>query len=536
MAEKILEKIKQLWGKVVDWWTGFNNKQKTMVVLIGAGVIMAFVILYTALNNPNYTLLQQCETTTEASQITSVLEGNIKYKVSDDGLQIKVPKKDLATARLNLAASGIVTDSYSIDDALDGSFTTTASDKAKKYEYAKEKMLENDFLTYFSSIKSAKVDLFLPENDGTLLAKDEEPGAAIALEVDDSFTSENAAFLARAIATAIGCTTTDNIVIMNMKDATLLFSGENDTSFAGNASSQIGVKKEAETLVNNDVKKVLSGTGEFGDVKVSTNLIIDFSSTEITDHQYTPADGQDQGLLSEEKRYTSESSGSNGGTPGTDSNTETTYYYQDNSESSATIEEFYKKYVPNEYIEYQQIPPGKVNYSSSSLAVSSTNYIVVKEEEVKAQGLLAGITWDEYKAANSARKEVPVTTQMFELASNASGIPVDNISILAYEENFFVDKEGLNIDIYDIIQIGLILLILGLLALVIAKSMRGEKQAEEPEELSVEELLQSNPEPQLDDINVEETSETKKLIEKFVDDNPEAAANLLRNWLNEDWG
>ena len=30
--------------------------------------------------------------------------------------------------------------------------------------------------------------------------------------------------------------------------------------------------------------------------------------------------------------------------------------------------------------------------------------------------------------------------------------------------------------------------------------------------------------------------ETRKLIEKFVDENPEAVANLLRNWLNEDWG
>jgi len=26
------------------------------------------------------------------------------------------------------------------------------------------------------------------------------------------------------------------------------------------------------------------------------------------------------------------------------------------------------------------------------------------------------------------------------------------------------------------------------------------------------------------------------MIEKFVDENPESAANLLRNWLNEDWG
>ncbi|MDE7282188.1 MAG: hypothetical protein K2N85_01140 [Lachnospiraceae bacterium] len=46
----------------------------------------------------------------------------------------------------------------------------------------------------------------------------------------------------------------------------------------------------------------------------------------------------------------------------------------------------------------------------------------------------------------------------------------------------------------------------------------------------------STPDTQLVDIAMEEETETTKLINKFVDDNPEAAANLLRNWLNEDWG
>ncbi len=55
------------------------------------------------------------------------------------------------------------------------------------------------------------------------------------------------------------------------------------------------------------------------------------------------------------------------------------------------------------------------------------------------------------------------------------------------------------------------------------------------EELSVENLLQSTPESALEDIEVETKSETRKMIEKFVDENPEAAAALLRNWLNEDW-
>ena len=60
---------------------------------------------------------------------------------------------------------------------------------------------------------------------------------------------------------------------------------------------------------------------------------------------------------------------------------------------------------------------------------------------------------------------------------------------------------------------------------------------EKEPELSVEEMLASTKEnqPSVDDIDLQEKSETRKAIEKFVDENPEAVALLLRNWLNDDW-
>ncbi len=88
----------------------------------------------------------------------------------------------------------------------------------------------------------------------------------------------------------------------------------------------------------------------------------------------------------------------------------------------------------------------------------------------------------------------------------------------------------------DIMQIVLIVVILALLGFVVIRSMRSEKESEQPEELSVESLLQSQPEVELEDIGTEAVSETRRVIEKFVDDNPEAVAILLRNWLNEGWG
>ena len=72
-------------------------------------------------------------------------------------------------------------------------------------------------------------------------------------------------------------------------------------------------------------------------------------------------------------------------------------------------------------------------------------------------------------------------------------------------------------------------------AFVVIRSMRSQKEEEPEEELSVETLLQSTPEEELEDLELEGKSEERLLIEKFVDENPEAVANLLRNWLTEEW-
>ena len=122
------------------------------------------------------------------------------------------------------------------------------------------------------------------------------------------------------------------------------------------------------------------------------------------------------------------------------------------------------------------------------------------------------------------------------MVANATGIDKTKITIMAYSENWFIDSDGLGVSTTDVVQIILIFVILALLGFVVLRSMRGEKQEEEEEELSVENLLQSTPEESLDAIETETKSEVRLIIEKFVDENPEAAANLLRNWLNEDWG
>ena len=87
-----------------------------------------------------------------------------------------------------------------------------------------------------------------------------------------------------------------------------------------------------------------------------------------------------------------------------------------------------------------------------------------------------------------------------------------------------------------IIIIVLAVIIGALLLFVVFKGMKPEEVVEVEPELSVEALLATTKENQtLDDIEFSDKSAAKMQIEKFVDENPEAVASLLRNWLNDDW-
>ena len=537
------ERLKAIWQRILDWWNQFTARQKTLIIGASTVVLLTIIILVSVLNQPQYVLLANANSTKEASEIKELLDSNsVNYKMSEDGLEFKVLKKDQASANLLLGANDIQSYAYSIDNVTDGSFSTTESDKQKKYVLYLESRLEQDFISNFEAVESAKVKLHIPDDDGTLIGNQEEASAWILLTLNDegSFDEENAAFLAKAVAVAIGNENTDNIVILDNK-SNMLFSGGEDATTSGLASSQLTVKAKAEQLVKSEVKKVLLGTKLYDDIEVASNLVMDFTKEEVVDHQYTPAEDQTQGVLSHEDTYNAENVSGVSGIPGTDSNEddETTYVTQDNTNSTSTITEESRDYLPNEKITTTSSVPGAVKYSESSISVTAINYVVMKEEEYKPEDH-ENATWDDFKTSNIQPVAMEVPTEMINVVSKATGIDAENVAMAAYTEYVFFDRTGSAITVTDILQIVLILVILGLLAFIIIRSMWTRKTVEEepeaPEQLSVEQLLESQPEEQLVDIEMDTGSETKKLIEKFVEENPEAVATLLRNWLNEDYG
>ena len=145
----------------------------------------------------------------------------------------------------------------------------------------------------------------------------------------------------------------------------------------------------------------------------------------------------------------------------------------------------------------------------------------------------------EFKAANG--EILPIdnldTAAIIQAISAASGIPQANISVMAYTVPMFNDYVSETDFVKDILPIIIAVIILALLAFIVWRSLRPVKVTEVETELSVDELLAATREKQkpVEEIDMEEKSEVRKAIDKFVDENPEAVAVLMRNWLSDDW-
>lgn len=530
------EQLQKIGNQILEWWKKFNTKQKALLISIAATIILALVILAVIVGSPTMVTLIECASTAEAGEVKDILDKeNVGYEISQDGLVFTVNEKDEATASILLGTNNIPTKGFDLSSVFDGGFSSTEADKTKRYKlYLEEHFAEQ--LAMLENVESASIIIDLPPDDGTILSREQESYAAVILTLSEEMEEEQAMGIAQYIATQLGNKTTDNIHMID-SNANVLFSGGDSSTSIGTASTQLSVRTKTENLMKSKVRDVFVGSELFDHVEVSPTLEIDFDQKNTARHEYYPPDGQTNGMIGSQSQYESTAEGGGAAVPGTDANDDdTTYVIQDNDYSRSEASDTKTTYQNNEYVENITSAGGKVDYTASSLALVATNYVIYDEDTLRDSGELDDMTFDEYIAANSAPVQTDVPQEYYAMIANATGIPEENISILSQNVPMFQPSAG-GRSISDYFQILLAVLIFVLLGYVVFRSTRKDKTVEMEPELSVESLLESTRESQeeLEGIGYTEKSETRVLIEKFVEENPEAAATLLRNWLNEDW-
>ena len=535
------EKVKEARNKAVEFWNKYNRRQRTLMISIVLAVIVFIAVLSYALTRPEYVTLLTCDSATTASEVKKCLEeaGITTYTMSDTFV-VKVLKNDKVDAEMAIATAGIEADGYSIDDyslndALDGGFSSTESDKEKKYLAYLESKLQSSLASQ-DYVKAAKVTIKAPKTTLSVLDTQEDTSVSIILNLKKEIDSSKAENIAQWVATAVGNDSTSEITIIDTA-GNMLFRG---TDFDGDdysGGSKAEMRQAAMDIVSSNIKKLFDAAELYQTVEVSPYLDMNFDVASETEVAYNTGD-REQGPYTASYEVEQVGGTASGGIPGTDSNDEDiTYELQDSSSSKSeyTLKKY--DYAVNQIVSNTTRERGKIDYSSSTVSIVASSYNIYEEDVVRAAGQLDDMTWDEFKSAYAENTVVPIPEEIYNLVSDATGFDVDNITIIGYQIPQFVDSIPEQSNFTDYIPVIFAILILALLGFVVFKSTRPVEIIEQEPELSVEDLLATTKEGQevVEDIDMNDKSDTRIAIEKFVDENPEAVALLLRNWLNEGW-
>lgn len=526
----------QLPARIVEFWKKYTRRQKTLFFSVLAAVLIAVIALVAILNRTSYVNLSTFEDTGAAAQAANLLEENgITYRVSNDALRIEVDENQVSQARLLLGENGISVSSSKTDyDWLfDNGFNTTDSEKKLKAKINLQSTMEKD-ITNIEGVTKASVTIHLPDNTNTVYATDQTASVSIMITTNGNYAAESTQAIAEYAKTAVGNSDTDNITIINHQGS-LLFSGK---SASTTVSADLMVEQQVEEYYNSKLWNLMVNSGVYDEVSVSSNLDVKLSPEEKTVIEYYSNDTDDTGPKETYYYYLAQNTDGTGGIVGTDANGEeiTDYNLLDNANGESSVNLIKETYATSSETTRTISPVGEVNMANSSMAMYLTRYVNYNEEEMKKQGLLDDMTFAEFQLANSEVIETSNPEEMVNLLASATGMKAKNIYVIERIVPVFYPAEEKQVPVQSILSIVLAVIIAGLLLFVVFKGMKPEEVVEVEPELSVEALLATTKENQtLDDIEFSDKSAAKQQIEKFVDENPEAVAALLRNWLNDDW-
>ncbi len=532
------ERLKRLLNKVLELWNKYTKKQRAILLSsVGVVAVMIFLLAY-FLGRTNYVRWQAYDDLTKVKAVDEALtEAGIAHRIGEDSSTIYVDSSKTVQANLAVLNSSAMSDGrMTLSDLLDNDMSTTNADRVQKNAAYFQGRLEQQ-IEGMVGIDRAKVSYIPLDRTSTILDEEKDIQCSVSLFVNSEFNKNMSEAIAVFVANALGNKSVETVKVIDQY-GNLLYNGPEDEDTLA-ITNQLAITKDAYNFFQERVMEYALHL-DFDYVDAQFNLEINFDRVEEYLKKYLPADGQEQGLYGVYRRIQSENTAQNGDIPGTDSNDGQDYYIQNQQAGNSSYDDLSVTYMVGEQVTKTMSEWGVVEPATSSMALVLKKIRRYTKDDLERLGELEGTTWEDYIVNNRDWKRMEtndIPQEFYTAFSNATGIPENNISIIIYTipEYIEVEEEGTNFDL--IFTIVLFVIIIALLIFVVFRVSKPEEVVETEPELSVEKLLATTKDNQsLEDIEFSEKSESKRLIEKFVDENPEAVAALLRNWLNDDWG
>ena len=278
----------------------------TMIVFIfGMAMIMRWAM------QPDYALLFANLDLKEADQIVETLRAaNVPYKITGGGTTVQIPSTEVYEWRMRLATEGLPASGgvgYEIFDKKE----IGISDFVQQINF--RRALEGELartITGIDGIEQARVHIVVPK-DRLFKEDQKEPTASIIIKFRSgrSLGENQIQGITHLIASSVEGLNPENVTVVDSRGKVLSKQWESG-GFMGLSSSQLDLKKNVETHLEEKVQSMLDPVLGDGKAVIRVTADLNFQQIDRTDERYDP---DNTAVLSEERNE--ESNSDNAGNP-----------------------------------------------------------------------------------------------------------------------------------------------------------------------------------------------------------------------------
>lgn len=518
-------------NRLKQYWISRTGNQRFLLLgsVITAIILIGGIAYFTSKPNlvPLYTNLKPSET---GSIKESLDAKGIKSEIANNGTTIKVPKANMETLMVELAAEGIPK-SGNIDYSFfsqNASFGMTDNEfNVLKLDATQTELAE--LMKSIDGIEQATVMINMPEKGVFVNDLKETASASIVLKTQPGheFSDKQIRSLYHLVSKSVPNLPTENIVIRNQ--FLDYYDLDSDQSADNAFAQQIQIKSQIERDIQRQVQNMLGTLMGFDKIITSVTADIDFTQENREENIVTPVDEENmKGITISAQRITETYTGTEGqagGIPengdladnqyleGTNGNgdyekTEETLNHEVNRIRKEIVESPYK--IRDLGIQVMVEPPNPED---------SQSFPEERREDIKR--ILSTIV------KTSINKDMG--TDLSDAAVESKVV----VSVQPFNGKIEVKSDPkYMLPWYAFIIGGILLAVIGILIFFMLKD---RKRIEVEEEIHVEERVPEQIDlPDLNEEVMDEARIRRKQLEKMAKEKPDEFAKLLRTWLTDD--
>ncbi|MCL2235350.1 MAG: hypothetical protein FWB98_02785 [Defluviitaleaceae bacterium] len=554
------ERLQNWFTTARERWAELEKSQKIKILAITGVVLVALVVTMILAFRTTWVPAFEGADGTTIAQISNVLTNEgIRHRQDNANGVVYVPQGDFGWAQNVVTLSPVMWDNrFTFQNAIDASgMGVTATMQHAMLTQAEATRIE-DMLMMMASVNRAVVNLDVPPSH--MMIAPTTPATATVMVSGNNLNSEIGENIALAVSRSVQGLSIDRIAVIDADTSHVLFEEgqRNDTALTGRSVIEATELTQRNLAQRNAVEALAP---MFDEATAQANISLDWS--EVTQHAIEHANavidgeyGEHRGLIRQEQiqelaAYIDEF-GAMAIEPGAMPNDFPggPLFGDEAREGAMWLAE---RDVTRDFL-YNSLEtitnfgaPGRLMRGDSTISVFAGNVTTHYRGDLVALEIIedSDVAWRQFQQETPARviSDMDVTPYLVHV-SMATGIPLENISLIIYDFNVFMDMEPPPpLPLATIVLLVLVIVFIGLLAFGLIRRTQPEVVEEIEPELSVEDLLvssqleeaQTSERERLEELRSQEDSAVKEQIDTFVAEKPEAVAQLLRNWINEDW-